>query len=66
MATCAVFEDRWAAFAISNIGEPGSVLLGAESHDAEGVADGSHTSQQSCMVLPGDSGVRGGVKPLPW
>ena len=42
------------------VGESGSVSLGAESNDAVGVADGSHTSHQSCLVLPGDSGVRMG------
>ena len=45
--------------AISNIGQSGSVPLGAEPPDPGGVADGGHTSDQSCLVQPGDSGVRG-------
>ena len=54
-----VFGDRRGDSAISNIGQSGSVPLGAEPHDSGGVADGSHTSDQSCLVQPGDSWVRG-------
>ena len=53
-----MFGDRAGDCAISNIGESGSVPLGAESNDAGGVADGSHTMDQSCTVLPEDSWVR--------